>query len=317
MSDSIRFFRFAPWRLSEPGAEVDAWVAASVPRGITLEQCYISRRRDAEVLNVRYINTLQELGRCRLQRDEGSTLLANLVNEGNAAILWKQGGEADRYEEERSNEAEFLAHKQEAVHAARTLASLFRNQSSLADWTASMAFVKGMKQMPAGGSISRKNEIVPTPFLSWRVPTLVDGGTPRTADYLVELMERLAEESQAAISGGYHTRRYGPFLYPSGTTPPRKSNDLFVNGLLYVAARGARQATGETSKFEVGEQMPKDGRPLYSLTSTFIKDVTSAAHPSGLPTEISQDDAKNRLKKLLSRNPGLICRGWSADWGDR
>lgn len=203
------------------------------------------------------------------------------------------------------------------THAARTLARVFANRSLLADRTAVLAFIKGMEERPIpdwpadeGGTLPMG---IPTPFLNWKPPVSAAGENHRTADYLVELMQRLAEESEAASPGGYHRRRHGPFYYPSGIAPPRDGNDLLLNGLLYVSVRAARQATGAPGVLDVGASMPRDGRPLYSLAAAYVHDITEAVHPRGLGITLSAVAARERLTKLLSRSPGLICRGWAAD----
>jgi hypothetical protein len=315
--DVIRFVRFAPWHLSRPGLELDGWIAANVPRGIGPDARHISSCADAAELNTRYVHTLHELGRCRLRRRSASILLAHLVHEGNAAVDWKRSAEADRYTLERQAEDKFLAHRKDAAHAARKLACIFSNRSSLTDWTAAATFIKGMEERPIPDWPADEDGTVPTamptPFLHWRPPTSATGNTPRIADYLVALMERLAQESETASPGGYHRRRHGPFYYPAGIAPPRDGNDLLVNGLLYIAVRAARQATGAAAARDVGTPMPTGGRPLFPLAAAYVRDITTAAHPRGLGMELSAVDAGQRLTKMLKRSPGLVCRGWAAD----
>ena len=317
VDDIIRFVRFAPWHLSRPGPELDNWIAAYVPPEIGLDARHILRHPDAAELNARYARTLDELGRCGLRRRPASILLAQLVHEGDAAMAWRRSGATDCYTLERKAEDEFLAHRKEAAHAARTLARAFDNRSSLADWTAAFAFMKGMEEVPIPDWLPNEDGTVPTalptPFLHWKPPACAAGRSPRMADYLVALMERLTQECEAATPGGYHHRRYGPFLYPADGAPPRNGNDLLVNGLLYVAVRAARQATGAPTMRDVGAPMPKGGRPLYSLATAYVQNVTEVAHPRGLGTELSAVTAHQRLTKLLRRSPGLVCRGWAAD----
>lgn len=315
--DVIRFVRFAPWHLYCPGPELDNWIGGHVPRGIRPDAWHISRRVDAAELNARYSRTLDELGKCCLRRRPVSTLLAHLVFEGDAAANWKRNGAADRHTLERKAEGEFLARRKEVAHAARTLACAFSNRSLLADWTAALAFMRGMEEVPIPGWPTSEDETLPTalptPFLHWKPPTLAAGDKPRVADHLVALMERLARESEAASPGGYHRRRHGPFYYPSGIAPPRDGNDLLVNGLLYIAVRAARRATGALAMRDVGAPMPIGGHPLYSLAAAYVQDVTAAAHPRGLGIEFSAVAVRERLAKLLRRSPGLVCRGWAAD----
>ena len=315
--DAIRFVWFAPWHLSRPGPELDDWVAAHVPRGIGPDARYIPRHINAAHLNVRYARTLNEMSKCRLRRRPASILLAQLVHEGDAAVSWKRSGAADRHTRERKAEDGFLARRKEAAYAARTLASAFSNRSSLADWTAAFALLKGMDEVPIPDWPADEDgtmpTALPTPFLHWKWPTSAAEKNPRMADYLVTLMARLAQECEAATPGGYHRRRHGPFYYPAGTAPPRDGNDLLVNGLLYVAVRAARQTTGAPVALEVGAPMPKGGRPLYRLAAAYVRDLTEAAHPRGRGTELCPVTAHQRLAKLLRRSPGLVCRGWAAD----
>jgi len=315
--DVIRFVRFAPWHLSRPGPELDCWVADHVPRGIGPNMRHISRHADAAELNKRYARMLDELGKCRLRRRLASILVAHLVHEGDAAADWRRSSAPDRYTLERKAEDEFLARKKEVAHTARTLARAFGNHSLLADWTAAAAFIKGMEERPIPDWRANEDGTVPmgvpTPFLYWKLPASATGDNFRFADYLVALLERLARESEAAIPGGYHRRRHGPFYYPAGTAPPRDGNDLLVNGLLYIAVRAARQATGASVMRDVGAPMPKGGRPLFPLAAAYVQDVTTTAHPRGLGTELSAVAARERLTKLLGRSPDLVCRGWAAD----
>ncbi len=315
--DIIRFVRFAPWHLSHAGPELDSWVTVHVPHGIESGERHISRHINAAQLNVRYARTLEEVGKCRLRRRPALTLLTQLIHEGDAAVNWKRSGAADCYTRERKAEDDFLAHRKEAAHAARTLARAFSNRSSLADWTVVLAFMKGMDEVPipdwpADGD-GRVPTALATPFLNWKRPTPAEEENPRTADYLVALMARLAQECEVATPGGYHRRRHGPFYYPAGTTPPRDGNDLLVNGLLYVAVRATRQATGAPVAPDAGAPMMKGGHPFYRLAAAYVQDVTEAAHPRGEGTELCPVTAYQRLAKLLSRNPGLVCRGWAAD----
>jgi len=269
--DVIQFFRFGPWHLSHPGPELDSWIATHVPHGIKPSARHLWRHVNAAQLNAQYARTLHVVGKCRLRRRAASRLVANLVHEGDAAVEWKRNGAADRHTRERKVEDEFLAHRKEMTHAARTLARVFANRSLLADRTAVLAFIKGMEERPIpdwpadeGGTLPMG---IPTPFLNWKPPVSAAGENHRTADYLVELMQRLAEESEAASPGGYHRRRHGPFYYPSGIAPPRDGNDLLFNGLLYVSVRAARQATGA-------------GRPI--ATETYGKKREHGSDPGDL-----------------------------------
>lgn len=315
--DVIRFVRFAPWPFSRPGPELDDWIASHVPPGLGKANRHLTRKIDAPELNKRYARTLDVLGTCRIRRRPMSILLDQLVREGNAAADWKRSAAGDRYTREREAEAEFLAQRTAAADAARQLASIFNNRSSLADGTAAAAFIKGMEEKPIPDWPADEDGTVPTsipsPFLHWKAPAPEIGKTPRIADYLVGLMERLSQEIETAWAGGYHRRRHGPFYYPVGIDLPRNSNDLLINGLLYIAVRAARQATGAPVILDVGAPMPKGGRPLYHLAATYVEDVTAAVHPRGLGNQFSAEAVRDRLAKMLRRSPGLVCRGWAAD----
>ena len=315
--DVVRFVRYGPWHLDRPSPELDAWIEKHVPRGIPIRGRMIWRDRNADALNARYARTMDAIGDARLTRRNATILLANLIREGEAAAEWKRSGEVDAYNKVRAAEAAFLAQKKAGAHAARTLASLFAERSTLADWTAAFAFMDGMKPVPVPNAEPMDDGSpfmgTPWPFVNWKMPAgceHADHAPPQA--FLAALMHRLADRITGAQGGGYHAHRFGPFFFPKGVTLPNEGQDLFTNGLIFHAVQQARMASGGQKSLDAGRPMPTGGRPLYALAAAYVQDVDAAAHPSWRPT-MDAETARQRLSKMLVRSAGVEFRGWARD----
>jgi hypothetical protein len=201
-----------------------------------------------------------------------------------------------------------------AVRAAKLLARVFENQSATAVWTATAAVIKGMEEVELEGlpadATGQMPKVPGPPFVHWKTPPSSGRGDVTYADYLRALMGRLAHELESARAGGEHQMIRGPFLYPGPKRPTARAQ-LLEHGLLYIAVRGARIASGAADFRSVGALMPEGETSYYGLAAAYLHDVTRAVFPPDKVCDFTPAEAYERLKMFMRRNQGVVCLGWA------
>lgn len=302
----VRFVRFAPQELRGPGPELDKWIAAHVPRGITAAERLLQRHPHASVMNRRYKRTLDTIGRARFPRTNAFILAMMLVEDGESALAWKANGGQDYSSRLRSADAAFNQKRHQLLQAARTLHLFFRDAVGTAELLIWKAVLEGMGQIEATDIADDDGSpvmVLASPFPHWLPPKPSDGRENSYGAMLAALMRRLSDEIEDASPKGMHSRQLGPFIYPHSIVGRRSVGDVMVNGLIYAAVRAARRASGAKDAFlDRGAPMPLGGKPHWPIACAYVQDITGQC--------LLPRDARERFTRFLKRNPGLEFWGW-------
>lgn len=155
-------------------------------------------------------------------------------------------------------------------------------------------------------STKRSKRAVPIPFKANH--GLDDGALGSLSNAFVMLIDAYADALKEPVA------KHGPFawrwrvaniIYPDGTPVDRFSARMDIStGLLFELVLYARvfSSGAEPKVVDTGMTMPKVGKPLYYVATEFVS--------TALGRQISTDDAKKRIERLLRRQPNISLGRW-------